>query len=45
MNINNVVSIGPKTSLELKKNKIDFMESSEYTINGAVESLLRLIKQ
>jgi uroporphyrinogen-III synthase len=45
LNINKVVSIGPKTSLELKKNKIDFMESSEYTINGAVESLLRLIKQ
>lgn len=44
LNINKVVSIGPKTSLELKKNKIDFMESSEYTINGAVESLLRLIK-
>ena len=45
LNINKVVSIGPKTSLELKKNKIDFMESSEFTINGAVESLLRLIKQ
>ena len=45
LNINKVVSIGPKTSLELKKNKIDFMESSEYTINGAVESLLILIKQ
>ena len=45
LNVNKVVSIGPKTSLELKKNKIDFMESSEYTINGALESLLRLIKQ
>jgi uroporphyrinogen-III synthase len=45
LNINKVVSIGPKTSLELQKNKIDFMESSEYTINGAIESLLRLIKQ
>jgi len=45
LNVNKVVSIGPKTSLELKKNKIDFMESSEFTINGAVESLLRLIKQ
>ena len=45
LNVNKVISIGPKTSLELKKNKIDFMESSEYTINGALESLLRLIKQ
>jgi uroporphyrinogen-III synthase len=44
LNVNKVVSIGPKTSLELKKNKIDFIESSEYTINGALESLLRLIK-
>lgn len=44
LNVNKVVSIGPKTSLELRKNKIDFMESSEYTINGAIESLLRLIK-
>ncbi len=45
LNVNKIVSIGPKTSLELKKNKIDFIESSEYTINGALESLLRLIKQ
>lgn len=45
LNVNKVVSIGPKTSLELKKNKIDFMESSEYTINGALKSLLSLIKQ
>ncbi|HKO64748.1 MAG TPA: uroporphyrinogen-III synthase, partial [Candidatus Nitrosocosmicus sp.] len=45
LNVNKVVSIGPKTSLELKKSNIDFMESSEYTINGAIESLLRLIKQ
>jgi uroporphyrinogen-III synthase len=44
LNVNKVISIGPKTSLELKKNKIDFMESSEYTINGALESLLRLIR-
>ncbi len=44
LNVNKVVSIGPKTSLELKKNKIDFTESSEYTIDGALESLLRLIK-
>ncbi len=44
LKVNKVVSIGPKTSLELKKNKIDFIESSEYTINGALESLLRLIK-
>ncbi|MDN5845231.1 MAG: uroporphyrinogen-III synthase [Candidatus Nitrosocosmicus sp.] len=44
LKVNKVISIGPKTSLELKKNKIDFMESSEYTINGALESLLRLIK-
>jgi len=45
LNVNKVVSIGPKTSLELKKNNIDFMESSEYTINGAIESLFQLIKQ
>lgn len=44
LNVNKVISIGPKTSLELKKNKIDFTESSEYTINGALESILRLIK-
>jgi uroporphyrinogen-III synthase len=44
LNINRVVSIGPKTSFELKKYKIDFMESSEYTIDGALISLLRLIK-
>lgn len=45
LNVNKVISIGPKTSLELKKNKIDFIESSEYTINGALESLHSLIKQ
>jgi hypothetical protein len=39
-----VISIGPKTSLELKKNKIDYTESSEYTINGALELIIRLIK-
>ncbi len=44
LNVNKVISIGPKTSLELKKNKIDFTESSEYTINGALELILRLIK-
>jgi uroporphyrinogen-III synthase len=44
LNINMVISIGPKTSLELKKNKIDFTESSEYTINGALGLILRLIK-
>ena len=44
LNINMVISIGPKTSLELKKNNIDFMESSEYTINGALELIMRLLK-
>jgi len=44
LNVNMVISIGPKTSLELKKNKIDFTESSEYTINGALGLILRLIK-
>jgi uroporphyrinogen-III synthase len=44
LNVNKVISIGPKTSLELKKNKIDYTESSEYTINGALELILRLIK-
>ena len=44
LNVNKVISIGPKTSLELKKNKIDFVESSEYTIKGALESILRSIK-
>lgn len=44
LNVYKVISIGPKTSLELKKNKIDFTESSEYTINGALELILRLIK-
>jgi uroporphyrinogen-III synthase len=45
LNVNMVISIGPKTSLELKKNKIDFTESSEYTINGALGLILRLIKK
>jgi uroporphyrinogen-III synthase len=44
LNVNKVISIGPKTSLELKKNKIDYTESSEYTINGALELIIRLIK-
>jgi len=44
LNVNKVVSIGPKTSLELRKYEIDFVESSEYTIDGALESLIRLIK-
>jgi uroporphyrinogen-III synthase len=44
LNVNMVISIGPKTSLELKKNKIDFTESSEYTISGTLELILRLIK-
>jgi uroporphyrinogen-III synthase len=44
LNVNMVISIGPKTSLELKKNKIDFMESSEYTINGALGLILQLVK-
>lgn len=44
LNVNMVISIGPRTSLELKKNKIDFTESSEYTINGALGLILRLIK-
>jgi uroporphyrinogen III methyltransferase/synthase len=43
LKIKKVVSIGPKTSLELKKNNIDFMESSVNTIDGALNSLLRLI--
>ncbi len=44
LNVNKVISIGPKTSLELKKKKIDYTESSEYTINGALELIIRLIK-
>jgi uroporphyrinogen-III synthase len=44
LNVNTVISIGPKTSLELKKNKIDFTESSEYTISGTLELILRLIR-
>ncbi|MDP8906807.1 MAG: uroporphyrinogen-III synthase, partial [Thermoproteota archaeon] len=35
-----IVSIGPKTSEELKKRNIEFLESKENTVKGALEHLL-----
>ena len=35
-----IVSLGPKTSEELKKRNIEFLESKENTVKGALEHLL-----
>ena len=37
-----IISIGPKTSEELKKRNIEYTESEEHTINGALNHLLKL---
>ena len=38
-----IISIGPKTSEELKKRNIVYLESEEHTINGALKYLLTII--
>ncbi len=38
-----IISIGPKTSEELKKRNIVYLESAEHTINGALKYLLKII--
>jgi uroporphyrinogen-III synthase len=38
-----IISIGPKTSEELKKRDIVYLESAEHTINGALKCLLKSI--
>ena len=40
LGIKTIVSIGPKTSEELKKRKIDYLESEEHTVKGAINHLL-----
>lgn len=37
-----IISIGPKTSEELKKRNIVYLESAEHTINGALKYLLTI---
>jgi len=37
-----IISIGPKTSEELKKRNIEYTESEEHTIKGALNHLLKL---
>jgi uroporphyrinogen-III synthase len=38
-----IISIGPKTSEELKKRNIAYLESAEHTVNGALRYLLKII--
>jgi uroporphyrinogen-III synthase len=38
-----IISIGPKTSEELKKRSIAYLESAEHTVNGALKYLLKII--
>ncbi len=38
-----IISIGPKTSEELKKRNIAYLESAEHTVNGALKYLLKII--
>jgi uroporphyrinogen-III synthase len=40
LGIKSIVSLGPKTSEELKKRKIVYMESEEHTVKGAIKYLL-----
>jgi uroporphyrinogen-III synthase len=40
LGIKSIVSLGPKTSEELKKRKIDYLESEEHTVKGAINYLL-----
>jgi uroporphyrinogen-III synthase len=40
LGIKTIVSIGPKTSEELKKREIDYSESEEHTVKGAINHLL-----
>lgn len=41
--IRKIISLGPKTSQELKQRDISFIESNEHTIKGALNQLLQLI--
>lgn len=43
LGINLIISIGPKTSEELKKRNIVYLESAEHTVNGALKYLLKII--
>ena len=38
-----IISLGPKTSEELKKRNIIYLESAEHTVNGALKYLLKII--
>ena len=38
-----IISMGPKTSEELKKRNIAYLESAEHTVNGALKYLLKII--
>jgi uroporphyrinogen-III synthase len=40
LGIKSIVSLGPKTSEELKKRKIVYLESEEHTVKGAIKHLL-----
>lgn len=40
-----ILSIGPKTSIELKKRGIDYEESSNHTINGVLELIHKFIQK
>ncbi|MBA3977937.1 MAG: uroporphyrinogen-III synthase [Nitrosopumilus sp.] len=40
LGIKSIVSLGPKTSEELKKRNIAFLESKEHTVRGALEYML-----
>ncbi len=43
LGIKAIISLGPKTSEELKKRNIVYLESSEHTISGALKYLLTII--
>ncbi len=38
-----IISIGPKTSEELKKRDISYIESTEHTVDGSLKHLLKII--
>ena len=40
LGIKSIVSLGPKTSEELKKRKIVYLESDEHTVKGAINHIL-----
>jgi hypothetical protein len=39
-----MVSLGPKTSEELKKRELAYLESEEHTVKGAINYLMERIR-